>query len=356
MAQLGDVGAAGSGDALPETRPLAVYLDINHWYALGKALAGRPETSTDHELLERLRTLRSAGAITVPLSAIHYMELRENPRDRLTAEAANAMEELSDFWALAPSFAVLAEEIDDQLHARFGRPRVIRTVPRFGQGFGFAHGEPGHLALDGPPEAQEGLRRRLGDDGIRTLVQRANSMFERAALAQSRNVPGFNVYADRDAAEEALKGVLIFVDNLKNNPSLRARMTDAIFARELAGEILRSFSDAIQYAAGDGDKYEFGRQVTEDKDVLTDIVASMPSRKVAVAVRTVYYRNPQHRWKVSDLRDIEALALAVPSCDLVLTDNAVCAALRQAKLDEPDFAAVMSDRRDLLDRLSVLAP
>jgi hypothetical protein len=332
-------------------RILTVYLDINHWYALGKAVAGRPENDVDSDLLARLRVLRAANTIILPLSAIHYMELRENPRDHLTSEAADAMEELSDFWALAPSAVVLAEEIDEQLNARYGRPSAIRRSPRFGRGFGFAHGEPGHFVLQGPPEAREHLRSRLGDDGVRELTQRANAMFERAALAESRNVPNFNVYADRDSAENALAGILIFVANLKNDPSLRARMEDAIIAREITGEILLSFSDAIQYAADADDTYEFARQVTEDKAVLTDIVRSMPSRKVTVAVRSVYYRNTDHAWKVNDLRDIEALSLAVPTCDIVLTDKAVRDALRQANFAERGFATVLSDRRELLERL-----
>lgn len=344
----GSTRGEGTG---PDERPLVLYLDMNHWYALGRAVSGRPDNTVDHDLLMTLRVLRAAGTILLPLSAIHYMELRENHRDRLTTEAADAMEELSDFWALAPSSVVLAEEIDGQLQAHFGRPSTIRRSPSIGRGFGFAHGEPGHLVLDGPPEAQERLRRQLGEQGVRDLIAQVNAMFERAALTQSRQVPGFNVYGDRDAAEEALAGIRIFVDNLKNDPSLRERMRDAIIARELAGEIPRSLSDAVQYGAGKDDKYEFARQVTEDKSVLTEIVMSMPSRKVAVAIRTVYYKNAQHIWTVNDLRDIEALALAVPSCDVVVTDKAVRDALRQAHFAEPGFATVLSDRKDLLDRL-----
>lgn len=325
---------------------------MNHLYALGRVGAGRSVSSVDTDLLAKLRALRAGGTVLLPLSAIHYMELRENPRDRLTTEAADVMEELSGFWALAPSSTVLAEEIDDQLQARFGRPSTIRRSPRIGRGFGFAHGEPGHLALDGPPDAQERLRHQLGDEGVRDLIVQANAMFERAALAEARQVPGFDAYGDRDAAEEALAGIRIFVDNLKTEPSLRARLRDVVIARELVGEILRSFSDAIQYAAGDDDKYEFGRKVTESKDDLTDIVMSMPSRKVAAAIRIVYYKDVGHIWKVNDLRDIEALALAVPSCDVVVTDKAVCDALRQASFAEPGYATVLSNRRDLLDRLS----
>lgn len=84
-----------------DDEPFAVYLDMNHCYALGRASAGEPERPSDPEVLERLRMLRRDGRVVVPLSAIHYSELRENPRDRFTAEAGAVMEELSDFWTLA---------------------------------------------------------------------------------------------------------------------------------------------------------------------------------------------------------------------------------------------------------------
>lgn len=348
-------GTSTITDGRPPGNPIAIYLDTNHWYELGKVLSGRSNDETAQSLLDRLRQLVEEKKIFLPLSAVHYMELRENPRDRQTSEAADAMEQLSDFWALAPSAVVLAEEIDKQLQVRLGRPPVIRKSPRFGRGFGFAHGEPGQFAITGPPEAQAALRRRLGNDGIRALEARANALFERAALTESRNVPDFNVYEDRDAAEEHLQEVQRFVENLRRDASLRSRLGDAILASELASEILRAFSDAIQYASVDGDKYELARQVTEDRAVLTAIVTAMPSRRVSIAIRTVYFRNLDHRWKVSDLRDIEALALAVPYCDVVLTDNEVCNALREASLAEGGFATVLSRRRELLDHLNRIA-
>src|SRR5271157_1570316 len=171
--------SAASSDA---TQPLVVYIDLNHWYALGAARAGRPDQPSDMDLLERLRLLRNDGSILVPLSSIHYTELRENPREHLTTEAADAMEELSDFWTLAPMSVVLAEEIDTQLHERFGKPEVVRTTPKIGRGFGFAHGEAGSFHIAGSESMMTVLRRRLGEEGIRQLEASANATFERLAL------------------------------------------------------------------------------------------------------------------------------------------------------------------------------
>jgi hypothetical protein len=62
-------------------------------------------------------------------------------------------------------------------------------------------------------------------------------------------------------------------------------------------------------------------------------VRSMPSTEVAVEMKTQYHRDRNHRWTVNDVRDIDALSLAVPYCDVVFTDSAARNAVKTAKLD-----------------------
>jgi len=255
-----------------DDEPFAVYLDMNHCYALGRASAGEPERPSDPEVLERLRMLRRDGRVVVPLSAIHYSELRENPRDRFTAEAGAVMEELSDFWTLAPMSTVFAEEFDAQLKARFGRPAVVRTSPKIGRGVGFAHGMPGSFGLDASPAAAEALRRRLGEDGIRQLEASANKAFEHFALQGGRRVPGFNPYEDRDRAEARLARVLRVVENLCLDPSLYRRLEDVVVAGEFIAEMFEDFLGALVYA--DSDPYRIATELTDSKEKMTELVGA----------------------------------------------------------------------------------
>ena len=55
------IPASGGDD-----EPFAVYLDMNHWYAVGRASAGEPERPSDPEVLERLRMLRRDGRVVDP--------------------------------------------------------------------------------------------------------------------------------------------------------------------------------------------------------------------------------------------------------------------------------------------------
>lgn len=333
--------------------PLVVYLDTNHWYALGRANAGIRDLPTDRELLERLRMLRREGRIVLPLSAVHYSELWENPRDRLTAEATEVMEELSDFWTLAPLSAVFAEEFDTQLKARFGRPAVVRVSPKIGRGVGFANGMAGSFRIDASPAAMEALQRRLGQDGIRQLEASANAAFERLALRGARDVAGFNPYADRDRAEARLARVLRVVDNLRADPSLYRRVDDVVVAGEFVAEMFEDFLGALVHA--DDDPYRIATELTASKEQMTELLLAMPSRRVAVTIRQRYHRDLEHRWTVSDLRDIDALSIAAPYCDVVVTDNAVRTAITHAHLDQLFSTVVISHREQLAQFLPTSA-
>ncbi len=49
---------------------------------------------------------------------------------------------------------------------------------------------------------------------------------------------------------------------------------------------------------------------------------SMPSTDVSVALKTAWHRNRDKPWSANDVYDIDALALAVPCCDIVVTEKA----------------------------------
>jgi len=70
---------------------VTVYLDLNHWYALGAAKAGSPRWPEHIDVLQLLTELVDEGKLALPLSSVHYMELAEYPRDNQREEAANVL-------------------------------------------------------------------------------------------------------------------------------------------------------------------------------------------------------------------------------------------------------------------------
>jgi len=113
-------------------------LDINHWYALGDALAGHPQRPEHLDVLRQLTELVEQGQLMFPLSAVHYMELSENPRDHQREKAANVMAKLSRFNTLRSTGKIVDEELALALNKRFGRPAFLVKVEKFGVGAWFA--------------------------------------------------------------------------------------------------------------------------------------------------------------------------------------------------------------------------
>jgi hypothetical protein len=48
----------------------------------------------------------------------------------------------------------------------------------------------------------------------------------------------------------------------------------------------------------------------------------MPSTEVSIEIKTAWHRHRERRWTPNDIYDIDALSLAVPYCDIVVTEKA----------------------------------
>ena len=72
----------------------------------------------------------------------------------------------------------------------------------------------------------------------------------------------------------------------------------------------------------------------QKRDDLGSLYGVMPSLDVAVTLKTSLHRDPNHRWTNNDIYDIRALALAIPYCDVVVTDRSMWSHVTRHKLPE----------------------
>lgn len=311
--------------------PISVYLDLNHWYVLSDAEAGKPRRAADVAILEQLKALVAAGSVISPLSAVHYMEITENPRDQQRHEVADVMAAISRFRTLVSYTKILEEELDIQLNARFGRPTQVRTTPKFGDGFGFAFGKPGRFHIRGNVDAMA----RLTNEQLAQLAafeNKANALAEWMMIGGPssevrRAIPGYEPYAARQVADQELGRIRRMVNNLRGDPSLYRRLDDVLAAQEYVGELPELLTQALERAGIRQNEW------LTTRDDLTAFLLALPSRRVSVAIKGRYLQDLNHNWTVNDLRDIMALSIAVPYCDVVVTDRQVCDAVTRAGLD-----------------------
>jgi hypothetical protein len=335
-----------------ETR--IIYLDLNHWYALGRAMAGRPDDAAHVGILHALTEGVEQGRLTFPLSGVHYMELAENPRDNQREEAARVMALLSRFKTITSLKNIIDEELACALNQRFGRPGFPVKVKKFGTGINFA--------LTG--EEKVGIDQFSSSEDIRSIAEEkfgtSNNQFlaaldtltEYELLRQPPviirgQIPGYDPYAARAIADQELASFNVMVDTVHTDEDIKTRPLDAICARQFLFEFRDNLVRALM-SAGFVKRYPFN-----SREELTGFLMSMPSRRVATMLQYHYLKDLQKRWKINDLRDNAALSKAIPYCDIVVTDKEVWnVAVNLAHLDREFGKVILRRLIDLSEHLS----
>jgi hypothetical protein len=311
-----------------------VYLDLNHWYILGEAMAGRPRRPEHVDVLQELTEQVEQGLLMFPLSAVHHIELAENPRDHQREEAANVMAALSQFRTITPTAKIIDEELAHELNRRFGRPAFPIKVHKFGYGATFAlTGKEGRGRLTGGSEDdRRELEAKLGKPVSRWEAE-VNTFMEYELLKQPSadlrsQIPDYDPYAARRIADEELDDFNVLVNTVRTKPDIAARLLDAVCARHFLFEFRDNYTRALM-SAGFMQSTPF-----HNKEQLTDFLMSLPSRRVATMLQFHYLKNGGKHWKINDLRDNTALSEAIPYCDIVVTDSEVWdVAVNRAHLD-----------------------
>jgi hypothetical protein len=284
------------------------------------------------------------------LSAVHYMELSENPRDHQREEAANVMVVLSRFNTITCMSKIVDEELALAFNQRFGRPAFPVKVPKFGVGVWFAlTGErKGFRLTGGSDESRRELEARLGRP-VAQFEAEMNAVAEYELLKQPpraywAQIPDYDPYAARRVADEELKSFNVLVDTLRTDEDVKTRPLDAICAQQFYFEIEDNWVRALTNAS-----YSAGRwPPLRSKEALTEFLMSMPSRRVTTMMRYHYLQDVGRDWTINDLRDITALAQAIPYCDIVVTDKkAWDTAVNRAHLDTEFGTAVFRRLTDL---------
>lgn len=129
----------------------------------------------------------------------------------------------------------------------------------------------------------------------------------------------------------------------------RGRLRDAVCARELMIELEEMLDEELRLRETTLDEL-----VNKDRSVIRAFVRGMPSFEVSVELKTAYHRDPMKRWSTNDIHDIDAMALAVPYCDVVFTDAAARDALITAGLDARMRTNIPRQPDELADLLDTL--
>lgn len=323
---------------------LTVYLDQMKWIDLARAETGH---HLGADFVEPLKTLKRAAAderARFPLSAAHYFETGKQQNARRRREVAATMTTLAGTLRIAPPHVIVPWEIRRALIEVVGLPMIAPELELFGQGVAHALASP--TLRYTAPAVSKGLQ--LPDPVRRALEKLLGPRFEENILASitPEGVP--------DEIRLVLSDVKSVTDDtfVSGQEYVAARINE-LGRNRLDGVMLgTAFADIIDplitaaqelgVSLGD-DIFDAGR--------MTSLIKHMPSRSVEMALRRQRQANPQKAWHGNDFNDVTALAIAVPYCDVVVTERSWSAMLNDAKVPQRFGTLVTPRLEDVIDLL-----
>ena len=336
----------------------SIYLDLNHWIGLAKAFVGHKDGGRYLGLLEAARLAVERGQVIFPLAGQHYMEMSGIRSPRQREDIARVMMELSQFRTLLCRSLVMRLELEAVLDARVGRRAIpYVTLDLIGTGFGHAFGVNGQLQIrDALGSAPEAIRRDWpgGAEEHDRWLAKAQDMGEWMMLRGPQDedledlaANGFDPAAARRGQEIRAQQEREQAERFDEDPRWRrGRIRDVVGARYLIVELMDMLNEGLEARAASLDDL-----FSDDHDAVRANVDEMPGGDVHVSLQVAAHRNPQSSWTPNDYFDIDALSLAVPYCDVVVTERRRARDLEWSGCPERLGTILLTSPEDLLGEL-----
>lgn len=315
-----------------------VYLDQNKWIDLSRAYHDRPDGAPFATTLGKVQDAVQHQSARFPLSNEHVIETMKMGDCARRHRLAEVMAVVSEGWTIAPEEQINRYEIRMAVPKALNKAVPIEIPVVFGRGVEFAFGQP--------VDANE-LTRALSspDDRIRKI---AIDVFGRllASPDESLRKAGIDHYhsAMNATAHEADRVRNLVRDRTKNlqKRAFTARFViDHIWGREV------EFHTVLQ-RLGVGFEEFFN---TLGSDGLEALFADMPTADVALSLRTQRHMQFQKPIEPNDLVDQSFLSVAIPYCDIVVTEGQWVDLAKRKKLDQKYHTQLLSDVNDLANIL-----
>lgn len=300
-----------------------VYLDLNHIIAMGRVLTQHPKAERRYErLFQCASQAANEGRAIFPLSDSHVWEINKIADPRQRGDLVEVVARLSGFQYLLCGVVMARLELEAGIAALLREP-VRPPIPLVRPTMGHAFGVVGGLKFtdrDGN-DVTDRTTKEMGEARTAQL----NVEFERQALRgplddelpRLRQEFGYRPERAIESHESRVgyeRETARLLD--ENGEWRRGRLRDFISAREFIHEWLDLYTQIKL------ERLEQGRPAFEPSDSDSrQLMGGLPHVQVAISMKTRFHQNPRHVWTSNHLTDIDALSLAVPYCDAVLTDR-----------------------------------
>lgn len=321
---------------------LTVYLDQNKWIDLARAETGHPDGDPFVETLAVFRKAVDDGRARFPLSAVHYYETGKQRNRKKRRELAATMVRLAGALRIAPPHTIVPWEIQRALVEVFDLSVAVPDLELFGDGVAHAFSAP--TLVYSAPTKWHGIS--LPSEWQVKLQRAAGPAFEAVMLAS----------VTPEGMPDEMRRTMYDIKNVTDGCFVQGQKEVATAVKQLGRQRLEDIMLATAY----GDirmpvaeaAYGLGLEPDQVGGNWRRILEAIPSRWVEMKLRHQRQANPQKAWHGNDLNDVMALAIAVPYCDLVITEKSWASTLSAAKVPDRFDTIVTKNLRDVADRLA----
>jgi hypothetical protein len=245
---------------ISERPPKLVYLDLNHWVALAKALSGHRDGAPFREALAACVDAVDRRAAVFPLADAIYYEVSRIASLRQRRDLAEAMRRVSGYAVVTSRSVIADHEVEALLDRVVGpRPEPVVPVAYLDWGVARAFGKVGGFRIVDEETGQDMTERvrsihPLGPEGFDAVLADAELQLNRQVI-EGPTTPedeadlrrrGYNPYAAHEVALRRLRQELDQVARLDAEPEWRrGRTRDLIAAREVIIELQAKIERAL---------------------------------------------------------------------------------------------------------------
>lgn len=338
-----------------------VYLDMNVWVSMTRGCAQKD--SRWIAARSGLEEAVSKGQMVAPLSAAHYLELWHRREQRSREEVGAVMRDVTGYATLPSTYGVRRREVRALVSQLAGRSSLLlSTSDLLGHGaahaFDSPHGRFRFIESLASPDGQL-------DEGPATdppenwnILDRSGPKWEWFQLVGTQLIlesEGIERTPEHRYGTQHMEGELRLREYLIREPQSRGQLWDHLVADEL-DSLLDEINEISEELNVDPHGFFFsGVLGATPPESVHGFVAQLPSAFAWATLRHWKHRDLTHPWEQHDRTDISALSVAVPYCDVVITERRwahMIKATRLAERHDTDVGHGLTSLESLLSTFS----
>lgn len=317
---------------------LKIYLDQKDWINLARAYYNRSDGQQYKPVLKKVSEAVANKKAIFPLSFTHVIETNKRRDLESRKRLARVMAEISQGNTIAPQFQMTLSELNRAFAVRY-KARIPKLNSVFGFGIPFAFGmelvikDTKNTPVKPTKEMRQIIHDTLTNKEITTQILIGNDMKLAGAIVTLKE----NRMKHVEAAEELRKRVRDY----------DVRLLKWVY---IANLMLGLHEDLTKILAGYGQTLDAFLKIGEDQ--FETFFAKVPSLDTEIELATKRNKHWDKRIDGNDVSDITSLSVAIPYCDIVVTEVFWANIVKSTALDKKYNTKVVSS----LDALLPLLP